>query len=123
MGQERLQRVTEGIKKEIGKIIQEELNDPRIGFVTITRVELSRDLRFAKVYFSLLGTEKQLRDTQVGISRSASFVRKLLGQRMKLRYTPQIVFKLDESIGYSIHISGVMEKLKDRDKNERRKDN
>jgi ribosome-binding factor A len=115
MGQERVQRVAEEIKKEIGRIIHNELNDPRIGFVTITKVDLSRDCRFAKVYFSLLGSKKQLRDTQVGLARSKGFIRKLLAQRVKLRYTPEIVFKLDEGIEYSIHISQVLEKLKEKD--------
>lgn len=115
MGQERVQRVAEEIKKEIGRIIHDELNDPRIGFVTITKVDLSRDCRFAKVYFSLLGSKKQLRDTQVGLARSKGFIRKLLAQRVKLRYTPEIVFKLDEGIEYSIHISQVLEKLKEKE--------
>ena len=124
MGQERVQRVAEEIKKEIGRIIHGELNDPRIGFVTITKVDLSRDCRFAKVYFSLLGSKKQLRDTQVGLARSKGFIRKLLAQRVKLRYTPEIVFKLDEGIEYSIHISEVLEKLKEKDEsNERNKGN
>lgn len=124
MGQERVQRVAEEIKKEIGTIIHDELNDPRIGFVTITKVDLSRDCRFAKVYFSLLGSKKQLRDTQVGLARSKGFIRKLLAQRVKLRYTPEIVFKLDEGIEYSIHISQVMERLKEKDEsNERNKGN
>ena len=118
MGQERVQRVAEEIKKEIARIIQEELKDPRIGFVTITRVDLSRDLRFAKVYFSLLGSKKQLRDTQIGLKQSANFVRRLLGQRMNLRYTPQILFKLDENIEYSIHISKILEGLKHKDKSD-----
>lgn len=124
MGQERVQRVAEEIKKEIGRIIHDELNDPRIGFVTITKVDLSRDCRFAKVYFSLLGSKKQLRDTQVGLARSKGFIRKLLAQRVNLRYTPEIVFKLDEGIEYSIHISQVMERLKEKDEsNERNKGN
>ena len=124
MGQERVQRVAEEIKKEIGRIVHDQLNDPRIGFVTITKVDLSRDCRFAKVYFSLLGSKKQLRDTQVGLARSKGFIRKLLAQRVKLRYTPEIVFKLDEGIEYSIHISEVIEKLKEKDEsNERNKGN
>ena len=124
MGQERVQRVAEEIKKEIGRIVHDQLSDPRIGFVTITKVDLSRDCRFAKVYFSLLGSKKQLRDTQVGLARSKGFIRKLLAQRVKLRYTPEIVFKLDEGIEYSIHISEVIEKLKEKDEsNERNKGN
>lgn len=124
MGQERVQRVAGEIKKEIGEILRDEVKDPRIGFATITRVDLSRDCRFAKVYFSLLGTKKQLRDTQVGLERSRGFIRKLLAQRMKLRYTPEIVFKLDEGVAYSVHISEVMERIKrESQSDERRKSN
>ena len=123
MAQERVQRVAEEIKKGIAEIIQEQLNDPRVGFVTITRVELSRDLRFAKVFFSLLGREKQLRDTKVGLVQSVSFIRRLLGQKLKLRYTPEILFKLDENIEYSIHIDQVLDKIKNEGKkNERQTD-
>lgn len=112
MGQERINRVAEEIKKEVGRIIHDELKDPRIGFVTLTEVKLSRDLHLAKVYFSLLGTEKQLRDTQIALARSAGFIRKLLGKRMRLHYTPEVVFKLDQGIEYSIHISEVIDQLK-----------
>jgi len=81
-------------------------------------------LHQARVYFSVLGTEKQKRDTQVGLSRSAGFIRKLVGQRVKLRYTPQILFKADESAEYSIRISEVLEQIKEKDKiNERKKGN
>jgi ribosome-binding factor A len=114
MGQERLKRVAEEIKKEVGKIVHNELKDPRIGFVTITRVDLSRDLRLAKIYFSFLGSKKQLRDTQIGFTRSARFIRRLLGQRMRLRYIPEMVFKWDRNIEYSIHITEILEKIKNK---------
>ena len=121
MGQERVQRVAGEIQKQIGQILRDEVNDPRIGFVTITKVDLSRDCRFAKIYFSLLGSKKQLRDTQVGLGRSKGFIRKLLAERMKLRYTPEIVFKLDEGIAYSVHISEILEKIKEKNKSNERK--
>ena len=112
MSQARIQRVAEQIKKEIGRIIQEELNDPRIGFVTITGVDLSPDLHLARVYFSFLGSKEQLRSTQIGLQRSAGYVRRLIGQRIKIRYTPEIRFKLDTGIEQSFHIAGILEKLK-----------
>ncbi len=121
MGQERVQRVAGEIKREIGTIIHDELRDPRIGFVTITKVDLSRDCRFAKIYFSILGSKKQMRDTQVGLARSKSFIRKLLGQRIKLRYTPEIAFKLDESVEYSIHISKILDEITEKGKSDERK--
>lgn len=122
MGQERVQRVAEEIKKHIGIIIQEHLKDPRVGFVTVTKVDLSRDCRFAKIYFSVLGEPKQVRDTQTGLSRSRGYIRRQLGQRMKLRFVPEIVFAMDENIKYSIHLSELFTKIKD-ESNERAKGN
>lgn len=116
MSTARIERVAEEIKKEIGHILLEELKDPRVGFVTITKVDLSRDLHVAKVYFSYLGPKKELRSTEVGLARSSGFIRKLLGQRIKIRYTPQIVFKLDQGIEYSFRILEVLEKIKDKNK-------
>ena len=122
MGQVRLRRVAGEIQKEIGSIVQDELKDPRIGFVTITKVRISPDLRIAKIYFSHLGTKKQLQKTQEGLKRSSGYVRRLLGQRIKLRYTPEIIFVLDENIAYSIHISSLLERIRNKD-NERAKNN
>lgn len=117
---QRIERVAGEIKEEIGKIIHDELKDPRIGFVTITKVDLSRDLRHAVVYYSLLGEQKEVAATRAGLNNCRGFVRKLLGQRMKLRYIPEIVFKLDKGIEYSIHISKVLEKIKDKDESDKR---
>ncbi|NQS99960.1 MAG: 30S ribosome-binding factor RbfA [Candidatus Omnitrophica bacterium] len=122
MGIARMERIGEQMKQEIGRILLEELQDPRIGFVTITKVEVTRDLRQAKVYFSYLGPKNKLRNTQVGLERSAGFIRKLLAQRVKIRYTPELMFKLDQGSEYSIHISEVLEKIKEKD-NEQSKDN
>ncbi|MFC1699131.1 30S ribosome-binding factor RbfA [Candidatus Omnitrophota bacterium] len=116
MSSARLERVAEQIKKEISVILQEELNDPRIGFVTLTKVELTPDLRQAKVYFSHLGSEKELKDTQVGLKRSAGFIRRLIGQRIRIRYTPEIIFKLDQNIEHGIQISEILDKIKEQDK-------
>ena len=116
MSYSRLERVAEELKREIGKIIQDELNDPRVGFATITKVELTRDLRNAKVYFSLYGTEKQLRDTKIGLKRSAGFIRSLVGKRIRLRYTPEITFKVDEGAKHSVEISQVLQSIKDKEK-------
>lgn len=117
MGKERVQRVAGEIKKHIGIIVQEYVKDPRIGFATITKVDLSRDCRFAKIYFSVLGTKKQLRDTQVGLSRSRGYIRRQLGQRMKIRFVPEIIFLIDENIEYSIHLSELFAKIQNKDGN------
>lgn len=121
MSQARMQRVAEQIKKVIGRIIHDDLGDPRIGFITVTKVEVSRDLRVAKIFYSHLGDEKQLRDTRVGLKRSRGFIRKLLGEKVKLRYTPELVFKLDEGVEHSIHISEILRDLKQKKESDEHK--
>lgn len=109
----RLEKVTQLIKKEISEIIHNELKDPRIGFVTITRVEITPDLHQAKVYFSILGSNEDIRKTSEGLKSARSYIRKLIGKRFKLRYIPEVSFCLDKSTEYSIHISNAIEKLKE----------
>ncbi|MFH1045416.1 MAG: 30S ribosome-binding factor RbfA [Candidatus Omnitrophota bacterium] len=115
-----VERLTKEIKREIGRIIHDEVSDPRVGFITVTKVELSKDLRVVKVHFSLLGNEKQLRDTQVGLKRSTGFIRTLLGQRVTMRYTPEIIFKVDVGVQYSIRVAEVLKQIEDEKENEHR---
>ena len=112
MSQQRSERVAEAIRKEISQIIHNELKDPRIGFITITRVEVTDDLRYAWVYFSILGTTGDRRKTLEGLNHAAGFLRSQIGQRLRLRFTPELRFKFDRSIEYSAHIAEVLEKLK-----------
>lgn len=117
----RPERVQAAIKKEISKIIHSELKDPRIGFITITRVDVTPDLRYARIYFSILGEEETKQQSLEGLKSATGFIRRLIGQRLNLRFVPEIVFKRDDSLEYSIHLD---EKLKalHRDKNENRRD-
>ena len=108
----RADRVQRQLKKEISRILQEELKDPRIGFVTVTRIELTGDLRHAKVYFSILGDEENQKSGEEGIQRAAGYIRKLIGQRIPLRYVPELSFRLDRSIEYSIELEKTFERLK-----------
>lgn len=108
----RIERVAQAIKKEVGNIIHDELNDPRFGFLTIMRVEVAKDLRFAKIYFSVMGSEEQKKKAQDALGSALGLIRHLVGERLKLRYTPEIVFKLDNSVEYSIDIAAKIEKIK-----------
>ena len=112
MKRSRIERVAQLIKEEISQIIHDELKDPRIGFITITRVELSADCQHTKVYFSVLGSETDSQKAFNALQNATGFIRKLIGDRVKLRYTPEIVFKLDKGIGYSTHISEMLDRLK-----------
>ena len=106
----RKERVQEAIKEEVSSIIHDELKDPCIGFATVTRAEVSPDLKYAKIYVSVLG--KKDYKTFVALNRAKGYIRKLLAQRLKMRFVPEIVFKEDNSAEYSIYISKKIDELK-----------
>lgn len=108
----RSERVEGQLKKEISKILQEDLKDPRIGFVTITRIDLTGDLRYARVYFSIMGDDAAKEEGLKGIKSAIGFIRKLIAERMDLRYVPELYFKLDNSLEYSINLEKTFERIK-----------
>ena len=108
----RSKRVEIQLKKEISRILQEDIKDPRIGFVTVTRIDLTNDIRNAKVYFSVLGDDEKKSSSVEGIKSAAGYIRKLVGERLKLKYVPELTFKLDKSIEYSINLEKTFERLK-----------
>jgi len=108
----RTDRLSEEIKKEVSHIIHNELKDPRIsGMCSVMNVLVTRDLRYAKIYVSVLGNEKEQESTLEGLNRAIGFIRKELGKRIKIRYTPEISFVLDTSIEYSVHISKIIDEV------------
>ena len=94
----RSEKVGQFIKEELSLIIQREVRDPRIGFVSITDVEVSVDLRHARVFVSVLGDGEAKAATMDGLRSALGYIRRELGARLQMRYTPDITFKLDESI-------------------------
>ncbi|WHY88097.1 30S ribosome-binding factor RbfA [Neobacillus novalis] len=118
----RANRVGEQMKKELGDIISRKIKDPRIGFVTVTDVEVTGDLQQAKVYISVLGDEEQRENTLKGLAKAKGFIRTEIGQRIRLRKTPEIIFEWDESIDYGNRIETLLHELhtddKPMDKNE-----
>lgn len=111
----RHERVTQALKKELSIIIHDELKDPRVGFVTITGVELSQDLRFAKVFFSVLGKDEDYKKTKEALDSSIGFIRRLIAQRIRLRFTPEIIFKEDHSSEYGMKIEKILNEIKEQD--------
>lgn len=111
MSKVRVHRVGEQMKKELGDIFQRELKDPRVGFVTVTAVEMSGDLQQAKVYLTVFGTEEQKEDSLKAIAKASGFIRSELGKRIRLRHTPELVFKIDESIEYGSKIEKMLSDL------------
>lgn len=108
----RTPRLAQQFQQEIATIIQQELKDPRVGFVTITRVELSKDLRYAKVLFSCLGGEPERARSQEALDRSIGFIHGLLKKRFRLKVIPTLTFRYDESIAGSIALSETLDRLK-----------
>ena len=105
-------RAKEAIKKEVSNILLEELEDPRLGFVTITDVELSQNMRHAKVFFSVLGKEEDYKKTKDALDSALGFIRRLVAERVNLRLAPEIIFREDRSSEYSMKIQQVLEEIK-----------
>jgi len=108
----RQEKLAEELRKEISSIIQREVKDPRLGFVTITRVEITQDLRYAKIFFSVLGEDKEYKKTNAALGSALGFIRSLIAQRVKLRFAPEIIFKEDRSSEYSIKIQKLLDEIK-----------
>lgn len=108
----RKDKVQEAIKQEVSSIIHDELHDPRIGFATVTKVDVSLDLKHAKIYVSVLGKSQQDNSTFIALDKAKGYVRKLLARRLKMRFVPEITFKEDRSIEYSVYISQKIDEIK-----------
>lgn len=107
----RANRVAEQLKKEIGEIINQKIKDPRIGFVTVTDVELTNDLQHAKVFISVLGDEMEKEDSLIGLAKASGFVRSEIGKRIRLRKVPEIIFEFDEAHEYGNRIDSILREL------------
>jgi len=108
----RIERLAHQFQQEIAMIIQRELKDPRLGFVTITKVQLSNDLSHAKVSFSCLGDAQVRQRSQEALDHSTGFIRGLIKKRFRLKIIPVIQFQYDESIAGSIALEETFERLR-----------
>lgn len=111
----RPERLAEEIKKEISDMLKKELKDPRIGFVSVTGVDVSPDLRYAKVHTSILGSPEEQKETMDVLQRAQGFIRSELVRRIRLRHAPEISFKLDQSISRGARVMELLERVKDDD--------
>ena len=109
----RKERVEEAIRKEVSTIIHDELKDPRIGFVTVTRVELSKDLRNARIFYSVLGQEESHKKTRLALDSALGYIRSLVAQRINMRFATELIFQEDRSTEYSIKIEEALNKIKE----------
>ena len=111
----RVERVAVALKREVSNIIHDELKDPRAGFITVTRIELTDDLRYAKIFFSVLGNEKEQKNSRRALESACGFIKRLIARRVKLRFVPEIRFIQDKSCEYSIHIQQELDKIRELD--------
>lgn len=116
----RISRINDEIFKEVSQIIRGELKDPRMGAMTsVVRVETTSDLKYCKIYVSVLGDEAQKDSVMKGLKNASGFIRHQLAQRVNLRFTPELTFKLDESAEYAVRMNQLMEQIaKDRQERE-----
>ncbi len=112
MSYQRIDRISEQVRREVDQIIRERLSDPRIrGTFSVTRAEVTRDLRYAKIYVSIL-EEADRAPMMAALKKAAGFVRHELGQSMIIRYAPEILFEEDHNIEYGIHIASVLKQVR-----------
>ena len=112
MTKQRPERVQEALRQEISNIIHQEIRDPRLGFITITKVELTKDLRYAKVYFSVLGGAKEKALALKGLNSAKGYIKGMVADRIRLRLVPEISFRIDESIEHTEEIYDLLKKIK-----------
>ena len=114
-------RINSEVQREMSSIIREDLKDPRIHPMTsVMAVEVTPDLKFAKIFVSVLGNDEEKEKTMEGLKKSASFARHQLAKRMNLRNTPELTFVLDTSIEYGVTMSKKIDELKENEESKHR---
>ena len=108
MSYQRIDRISEEVRREVDRIIREELNDPRVsGTFSITRAEVTRDLRYAKIFVSVLEDDKR-EDLLKALKSAAGYIRRALGKGIIIRSAPELSFVSDQNIAYGVHIAQVL---------------
>lgn len=112
MSRIRVQKVSEQMKKEMADILRTSVKDPRVGFATVTRVEVSGDLQHAKVYVSVFGSAEEKDGTLAALNKATGFIRGEIGRRLHMRVAPELLFRLDDSGEYSERIERVLKTIR-----------
>ena len=112
----KIERLNHAFQEQISIILMREIKDENIKFVTITGVETTSDLSFAKVYYTVLNEDKK-EETEEALDKAAPFIRTKLAERVDIRHTPELKFIFDNSISYGNHIEKIIEKIHENDKN------
>ena len=111
----RQDRVAALIQRELSEIIQRSVKDPRVAFCSVTQAEVSPDLKYVDVKVSVIGDEEQKVKTLAGLKSAAGFLRREIGKRLTLRYSPELRFAIDESADYLMRIDGLLKSVKSED--------
>jgi ribosome-binding factor A len=109
--QHRDKRVADAVKDTVAKIVLTELSDPKIGFVTVTRCHITRDLKNATVFFSIMGDEKTRQQSFEHLQGARGYIRRRLGQMVVFRALPELRFKLDDLLAHEMHINEIISEL------------
>ena len=118
MNFDRTDRISEEVRREVDRIIREDVRDPRVtGTWSITRADVTRDLRYAKIRVSVL-EEEQRKPLLKALKNAAGFIRRELGKNLRLRYTPELLFEEDYNIAYGVHIASILADVKPEDRPE-----
>ena len=108
---QRSDRVADIIRREVSDILFREVKDPRLSFITITSVDLGKDLRNAKIYYTSLKEAEELEEIKKGLKKAVGFVQRKLGKRVHLRYLPQLSFVYDSSLKHGSHMDSIFRKI------------
>ncbi len=108
----RADRVGEQIRQELSQILSQQAHDPGIGFLTLTRVKVTPDLQLARVLYTVIGDEKQKKETQKALERALPFLRRQIGSRLRLRRVPELQFFYDQSVEHQDRIEQILIDLK-----------
>ncbi|MDW7650592.1 MAG: 30S ribosome-binding factor RbfA [Bacillota bacterium] len=112
MTEQRAHRVGEEIKREVSDILRNEMKDPRTSkMISVTDVLVTRDLRHAKLFVSVFGSDEEQEETLKALVKATGFIRTEIGRRIRLRHTPEISFHLDKSIAYGAHINQILREI------------
>ena len=109
----RPQRLAFQIQQEVSAMLTRNIKDRRIGFVTVTGVEMSPDLRHARIYVSAMGTDRQKRETLDALNHAVGWIRRELGQRIRMKFLPEIVFRTDSSLEYGERIDRLLDEIRE----------
>jgi ribosome-binding factor A len=112
----RPERLTEEIREEVARMVASELKDPRLGFVTVVRVELAHDLGYARVYVGVLGDEREREKSLTALRSAAGFIRRELGRRLRIHHTPEIDFRYDKGLEATDRVARLLQEEAAREK-------